>query len=164
MAQRVGLRLNPVSGTSLIGLPLDGAGFGFSLIGSTSHEYIAPEVTDGGGGSSVFFGPFGLRSGLQKSVSLGSPWTIWFEPIAGTYTGFSVAELDTGSSSQDIRFRLILEDDGIETVIDDATETTAEGMGSTIFATTTQTVAFVIGAVSPSAFWTDFEKTRENSP
>lgn len=163
MTQRIGLRLNPTSGTVTLGLPLGGDGYGFSLDGSPSYEYVAPDVTDAGGGTTQFFGPFGARSGLRKAVSSGAPWTIWFDPVAGSYTGITIIELDA-SDNADIRARVILETDGIESVVADQTQATLEGAGSTIFAAFSVTSAFVIGAVAPSAFWTDFEKTKENAP
>lgn len=166
MAQRIGVRLNPTSGTVTLGVPLDANGYGPTLDGDTPYEYVSPDVDNAGGGTLSFFGPGGARYGLRKSVSAGSPWTIWFDPIPGEYTGFVISELDTDAVLTTVRMRVIVETDGVESEVIDVTAASTEGALSTTYAFMSGSASFTIGGTPPgyTDFWTGFVKTRENQP
>lgn len=166
MTQRIGIRFNPTSGSATLGVPLDANGYGPTLDGDTPYEYVSPDVLDSGGGSLAFFGPASARYGLRKTVTAGAPWTIWFAPVPGDYTGLVISEVDTATYLENVRMRVILETDGVETELIDITALSAEGVLGTTHVFLSGAAEFTIGGTPPgySNFWTGFAKTRENQP
>lgn len=173
MAQRVGLRLSPLSGSCEIVLPLyDGAGFGFVAPTTitkpgTTINFGADTLLDNGSSSYEYHSiNFGLVLGLKKTVTSSSPWTIWFDaPPVGVYTGLDSA-VYTLNAPDDIRLRLILETDGVESILFNGTSLNFDIGGDYSTAGWSSPISMTIQAAEQafSDFWTDFNKTKENAP
>jgi len=162
MPTRFGLRINPTSGTETLSFALGSLSLGWGEVVIGGYQPDVLDVLDAGGGSFTAFGPFDF--GLSRSVNAGSPWTTWFAAPPGEYESANIAVV-VGSYDVNVRIRLLVEIDGVESQLFSAIEPALDGRNGPM-ASTYQEFSLTVGPGSPgySNFWTTFNRTRENAP